>query len=147
MLTLTTVTWYTGHVTRSRHEILPFVLRLEPGLPISEQLVYAVKKAMVSGLLKPGSRFPSVRSVSQDLRIHPNTAHKAIALLVGEGLLEVHPGIGTIVSRIPSGPSERELEHLEIEAERLVVEAKNRRLRLDDVLRMVERQWNRLENQ
>lgn len=134
-------------MTRARHEILPFVFRLEPGLPISEQLVYAVKKAMVSGLLKPGSRFPSVRSVSQDLRIHPNTAHKAIAQLVGEGLLEVHPGIGTVVSRIPSGPSERELELLEIEAERLVVEAKNRRLRLDDVQRMVERQWNRLKNQ
>jgi len=134
-------------VTRSRHEILPFALRIQPGLPISEQLVYAVKKAVISGLLKPGSRFPSVRAVSQDLRIHPNTAHKAIAVLVGEGLLEVHPGIGTVVGRIPSGPSEKELKLLEGEAERLVVEAKNRRLRLDDVQRMVERQWNRLTNQ
>jgi GntR family transcriptional regulator len=131
---------------RSRHEILPFVLRIEPGLPISEQLVYAVKKAVVSGLLKPGSRFPSVRAVSQDLRIHPNTAHKAIATLVGEGLLEVHPGIGTVVSGIPDGPSEKELKILETEAERLVVGAKNRRLRLDELLRIVERQWNSLKD-
>ena len=132
-------------MTRSRHEILPFVLRLEPGLPISEQLVYAVKKAMVSGLLNPGSRFPSVRAISQDLRIHPNTAHKAIAQLVGEGLLEVHPGIGTVVGRMPSDPSEKELKHLEVEAERLVVEAKNRQLRLGDLQRMIERQWNKLQ--
>jgi DNA-binding transcriptional regulator YhcF (GntR family) len=132
-------------MTRSRHEILPFVLRLEPGLPISEQLVYAVKKAMVSGLLNTGSRFPSVRAISQDLRIHPNTAHKAIAQLVGEGLLEVHPGIGTVVGRMPSGSSEKELKLLETEAERLVVEAKNRQLHLKDLQRMIERQWNKLQ--
>jgi GntR family transcriptional regulator len=124
--------------------MLPFPLRIQPGLPISEQLVYAVKKAVISGLLKPGNKFPSVRAMSQELRIHPNTAHKALAVLLGEGLLEVHPGIGTVVGQIPSAPSEKELKLLEGEVERLVVEAKNRRLRLDDLQRMVERQWNRL---
>ena len=124
--------------------MLPFPLRIQPGLPISEQVVYAVKKAVISGLLKPGNKFPSVRAMSQELRIHPNTAHKAIAVLVGEGLLEVHPGIGTVVGQIPSAPSEKELKQLEGEVERLIVEAKNRRLRLNDLQRMVERQWNRL---
>ena len=129
---------------RNRDEMLPFPLQIQPGLPISDQLVYAVKKAVISGLLKPGSKFPSVRAVSHELRIHPNTAHKAIGVLVGEGLLEVHPGIGTVVGQIPSAPSARELKLLEGEVERLVVEAKNRRLRLDDLQRMVERQWGRL---
>ena len=124
--------------------MLPFPLRIQPGLPISEQVVYAVKKAVISGLLKTGNKFPSVRAMSQELRIHPNTAHKAIAVLVGEGLLEVHPGIGTVVGQIPAASSEKELKLLESEVERLVVEAKNRRLRLDDLQRMVERQWNRL---
>jgi DNA-binding transcriptional regulator YhcF (GntR family) len=129
---------------RHRDEMLPFPLQIQPGLPISEQLVYAVKKAISSGLLKPGSKFPSVRAVSQELRIHPNTAHKAITVLVGDGLLEVHPGIGTVVGQIPFTPSSKELKLLEGEVERLVVEAKNRRLRLDDLQRMVERQWSRL---
>jgi GntR family transcriptional regulator len=132
------------HMLKNRDEMLPFPLRIQPGLPISEQVIYAVKKAVISGLLKPGNKFPSVRAMSQELRIHPNTAHKAIAVLVGEGLLEVHPGIGTVVGQIPSAPSEKELKLLEGEVERLVVEAKNRRLRLDDLQRMVERQWNRL---
>jgi DNA-binding transcriptional regulator YhcF (GntR family) len=127
--------------------MLPFSLQIQPGLPISEQLIYAVKKAVISGLLKPGSRFPSVRAVSQELRIHPNTAHKAITALVGEGLLAVHPGIGTVVGQIPSAPSEEELKNLESEVERVVVEAKNRRLRLDDLQRMVELQWKRLKYQ
>jgi len=131
-------------VIKTRDEMLPFPLRIQPGLPISEQLVYAVKKALISGLLKPGNKFPSVRAISQELRIHPNTAHKAIAGLIAEGLLEVHPGIGTVVGQIPSAPSEKELKQLEAGVERLVVEAKNRRLRLKDIHRIVERQWNRL---
>jgi DNA-binding transcriptional regulator YhcF (GntR family) len=131
-------------VLRNRDEMLPFPLQIQPGLPITDQLVYAVKKAVISGLLKPGSKFPSLRAVSHELRIHPNTAHKAIGVLVAEGLLEVHPGIGTVVGQIPPAPSARELKLLEGEVERLVVEAKNRRLRLDDLQRMVERQWSRL---
>ncbi len=127
--------------------LLPFLLRIEPGLPISEQLVYAVKKAVISGMLKTGDRFPSVRVVSQELRIHPNTAHKAIAVLIGEGLLEVHPGIGTVVGKISSAPSEKEMKLLEGEVERLVVGAKNRRLRLEDLQSMVEQQWKRLTSQ
>jgi DNA-binding transcriptional regulator YhcF (GntR family) len=107
-------------------------------------LVYAVKKAVISGLLKTGSRFPSVRAVSQELRIHPNTAHKAIGALIAEGLLEVHPGIGTVVGKPPSASSPRELKQFAQQVEHLVVEAKNRRLRLDELQTMVERQWNRL---
>jgi len=133
-------------VSSHRHELLPFSLQLQPGLPISEQLVYAVKKAVISGLLRPGSRFPSVRAVSQELRIHPNTAHKAIGALIVEGLLEVHPGIGTVVGRLPPAPSARELKFFAEQVEHLVVEAKNRRLRLDELQAMVERQWNRLTN-
>ncbi len=129
---------------RKRDEMLPFPLQIQPGLSISDQLVYAVKKAVISGLLKTGSKFPSVRAISQELRIHPNTAHKAIGVLVGEGLLEVHPGIGTVVGRIPSEPSPRELELFEDQVERLVVEAKNKRLRQVDLQRMIERQWSRL---
>ncbi len=124
--------------------MLPFPLQIQPGLPISEQVVYAVKKAVISGLLKPGSRFPSVRTVSQELRIHPNTAHKAIGVLIDEGLLQVHPGIGTVVGQPPAAPSARELKQFAGQVERLVVEAKNRRLRLDELQAMVERQWNRL---
>jgi DNA-binding transcriptional regulator YhcF (GntR family) len=124
--------------------MLPFPLQIQPGLPISEQLVYAVKKAVISGLLEPGSRFPSVRAVSQELRIHPNTAHKAIGVLIDEGLLQVHPGIGTVVGQPPAAPSARELQQFAEQVERLVVEAKNRRLRLDELQAMVERQWNRL---
>ena len=71
--------------------MLPFSIELKPGLPIAEQVVFAVKKAVVGGQLKPGQPFPSVRVVSQELKINPNTAHKIVAALKGRSLLSIEP--------------------------------------------------------
>ena len=91
-----------------------------------EQVTFAAKKAMISGRLRAGDSFPSVRVLSKALKINPNTAHKVVAQLTQEGLLEVRPGVGTIVAeRIPALRAERErllgreLEHLAVEAKRL----------------------------
>jgi GntR family transcriptional regulator len=126
-------------------EFLPFRVELKPGEPISNQLVYAIEKAILSGLLKPGSRFPSIRAISQDLRIHPNTTQKAITALINEGFLEVQPGIGTLVaSKLPA--TSRNAEILEGESERLILQAKRMRVGLDDLKKILERQWNKLSS-
>jgi GntR family transcriptional regulator len=107
-------------------------------------VVYAVKKAIISGSLKPGDRFPSVRVLSQELRINPNTAHKVVAALVQEKLLEVRPGIGTLVSEAQRSTREQRGELLGGEVERVVVEARKLGLELDDVIAALKRHWNRL---
>jgi len=119
-------------------------LEIRTGLPVSEQVVYAVKKAVISGLMRPGDKFPSVRTLSQELRINPNTAHKVVASLVSEGLLEVRPGIGTIIGEERPATRRQRADLLGDAAERLVVEAKNLRLELEDVVRAVEQHWNNL---
>ncbi|HEY8966993.1 MAG TPA: GntR family transcriptional regulator [Candidatus Methylacidiphilales bacterium] len=124
--------------------MLPFTIEFKPGTPVSEQLAYAVKKAAISGQLQPGERFPSVRVLSQELRINPNTAHKVVAALVAEGFLEVHPGIGTVVGKTPQGTAQQRGELLGAEVERLVVEAKKLRLPLSDVQDAIEHHWERL---
>ena len=73
--------------------MLPFTVTLRPGLSVHEQVVFAVKRAIVSGRLKPGDEFPSVRVLSRELRINPNTAHKVVATLIGEAMLEVRPAV------------------------------------------------------
>jgi len=75
--------------------VIPFRLTFEPGVPIHQQVTFAAKKAMVTGQLRPGETFPSVRVLSKALKINPNTAHKVIIQLTLDGLLEVRPGIGT----------------------------------------------------
>lgn len=125
--------------------MLPFAITLQSGQPVSEQVVYAVKRAVVAGQLRPGDAFPSVRALSQELRINPNTAHKIVAALTAEGLLEVRPGIGTLVASAPAASREQRRQFLSDEVEALVVEARNYGLELDDVQEAVAKQWKRLE--
>src|SRR5271154_7084597 len=97
-------------------------LHLRPGESIFDQVVYAAKKAFLSGEFQSGQAFPSVRALAAELKIHPNTAHKVIQHLIQEKLLEVRPGIGTVVADLPvtRAPERRRL--LKQEVEQLVVE-------------------------
>jgi GntR family transcriptional regulator len=100
---------------------------------------------MVSGRLRPGDEFPSVRALSRELRINPNTAHKIVATLTAEGLLEVRPGIGTFVAdRQASSAADRRVL-LREDVERLVVEARHLSLDVQDVLDAVSEHWIRLD--
>jgi len=124
--------------------MLPFTVRFRAGLSASEQVIYAVRKAIAIGQLQPGDAFPSVRALSQELRINPNTAHKVVAALVADGLLEVRPGVGTAVAAAPAPSKSERRQLLGDDVERLVVDAKMLSLDLTDVLGAVEAHWDRL---
>ena len=126
--------------------MIPFQVHFEPGVPIHEQVVYAAKKALVRGQMLTGEPFPSVRALSKALKINPNTAHKVIAQLVAEGLLEVRPGLGTIVAERPPASAADRGHLLHRELEQLVVEAKKLGLDLDEVNDALERHWQRLDS-
>ncbi len=127
--------------------MLPFTVELKPGLPVAEQIVFAVRKAVVAGQLRTGDKFPSVRVLSQELKVNPNTAHKVIAALVTEGVLVTTPAVGSVVAaREPGGRKER-AELLGAEVEWLVVEAKKLGLELEDVTAAVAAHWKRLGGQ
>jgi len=124
--------------------MLPFTVRFRAGVPAYEQVLYAVRRALAAGQLKPGDAFPSVRLLSQELRINPNTAHKIVTALVSDGLLEVRPGVGTLLTAgRPIGREERQ-HLLREDVERLVVDARMLSLDLDEVLDAIEAHWKRL---
>lgn len=126
--------------------MLPFRVTLAPGVPVSEQVVYAVTKAIVSGRLAPGDLFPSVRTLSQELRINPNTAQKIIAALVAQGLLDVHPGVGTRVAAVSRASTRTERQALLTgDVESLVVEARRLGIDLGDLLAAVRARWTALD--
>ncbi len=122
----------------------PFRLRLRPGVPIHEQVVYAATRAIVAGQMRPGEVFPSVRAMSRDLSINPNTAHKVIAQLLADGLLESTPGIGTVVASLPRSTAAQRTVLLNEQIEALVVEAKRLSIGVDDVTAALTRHWDRL---
>jgi len=122
--------------------MLPFSLSLRAGAPIHDQVVYAVRRAVVTGQLRPGDPFPSVRALSLALRINPNTAHKIVAALTEEGVLAVRPGIGTVVSDARPGTRSARRTILDHDAERLVVQAKHAGISLKDLVAAVKRLWS-----
>lgn len=124
--------------------MLPFSIELKPGLPVTEQILYAVKKAVVNGQLPEGAKFPSVRQLSQELRINPNTAHKVVATLVAEGVLVTTPAVGSVVAAPADGGRKEKAGLLGAELERLVVEAKQMGLGLDEVQAAIGVHWRKL---
>jgi GntR family transcriptional regulator len=116
-------------------------------MSLYEQVIYAAKKAVVSGKLKPGDPFPSVRALSAGLKINQNTAHKVIGHLVAQGVLEVRSGLGTVVAgRMGTSAAERS-NLLKKELEQLAVEAKKLGVSLEQVMAALIEHWRRLDRE
>jgi GntR family transcriptional regulator len=124
--------------------VIPFRVYFRPGISLYEQVVYAAKKAVISGQLRPGDPFPSVRALSKELKINPNTAHKVVMHLVTAGLLETRPGVGTVVAVLPEASASERTQLLGNEIEQLVVEAKKLGISLDDMIDSISTHWKRL---
>jgi GntR family transcriptional regulator len=124
--------------------VTPFPITIQAGVPISDQIVYAAKRAIIAGHMRPGDAFPSVRALSKDLRINPNTAHKAVTELINAGLLEMHPGIGTIVATPPDSSPRERTRLLARQIEELVVEACRLGVDQEELLRSIAKQYQLL---
>ena len=127
--------------------MIPFRVDLVPGEPVYEQVVFAAKKAILAGRLRPGDAFPSVRVLARVVKIHANTAQKVIAALVDENLLEVRPGIGTFVTTGVSLSKRERGKLMQREVEGLVVEARRLGMQIDEVLAAVKAAWQSLNQQ
>ncbi|WP_153813394.1 PLP-dependent aminotransferase family protein [Streptomyces sp. SUK 48] len=88
-------------------------LHLEPAGPggLRRGLTDALREAVRTGRLAPGTRLPSSRSLAADLGVARNTVGEAYADLVAEGWLTARQGSGTRVAERavvpPSGPARR----------------------------------------
>jgi GntR family transcriptional regulator len=125
--------------------MVPFRVVFEPGIPLYEQVTYAARRAIVAGRMRPGDPFPSVRVLSRELRINPNTAHKVVAELLAEGLIEVRVGVGTVLAPLPRSSAGERSRLLKREMEGLVVEARRLGLQLDEVQAAIAAHWEKLK--
>jgi GntR family transcriptional regulator len=66
--------------------------------PIYGQIADRVKFAVAGGVLRPGDLVPSVRELSKQLVVNPNTVARAYRDLQTEGLLESVRGMGLQVA-------------------------------------------------
>ena len=77
--------------------------------PIYQQVIDGVKSDVLHGWLKDGEMVTSIRELSVEVGINPNTVAKAYAELERTGILSVVPGKGYFVT---NGAAERMKEAL-----------------------------------
>ncbi|AMV40758.1 GntR family transcriptional regulator [Planctomyces sp. SH-PL62] len=107
-------------------------------LPIYQQLARQVREGIARGDLKPQDQLPSVRQMSRDLVVNPNTVARAYTELEREGLVTNRPGRGVFVAE-PRADLTRDArrKRLTESLDRLLTEAVNLGFSEDEVARLV----------
>lgn len=66
--------------------------------PIYLQIIELVKKNIALGVLIPGQKLPSVREMSKELGVNPNTLQRAYGELERLGITYTKRGMGSFIS-------------------------------------------------
>ena len=125
-------------------------LHIDPhsGVPIYRQVMDQLKYYVASGVLKPGSQIPSIRELAVALAVNPTTVVKAYTELQHEGVIEMKQGKGAFIAEgraaLAPGECEKALERI---ARQLAVEAKQMAAPKETVLKIVEKEFDRMDAQ
>ena len=76
--------------------------------PIYTQIVDNFRSQIVSGILLPGEKMPSVRELAGELTINPNTIQRAYRELEMDGWIASVPGKGSFVCGVPLAPHQEQ---------------------------------------
>lgn len=74
------------------------VLDYRDSRPLYQQVKDSLRRMMLTGLLEPDEKLPSVRSLATQLAINPNTIQRAYAEMEAEGYIYSVAGRGSFVS-------------------------------------------------
>ena len=75
-----------------------FQIDIMSRIPVYEQLIRQTEKFILLGVLKEGDKLPSVRQLSAELSINPNTIQKAFTELDRRGIIFSVNGRGNFVA-------------------------------------------------
>ena len=100
------------------------VLDYRDSRPLYQQVKDSLRRMMLTGLLEPEEKLPSVRSLATQLAINPNTIQRAYAELEAEGYIYSVTGRGSFVSA-GDGEHARRIAELTQQLRPLVEELKS----------------------
>jgi len=123
-----------------------FTLDPSNGVAIYLQIVRQIKFAIAEQTLRPGHLLPSVRQLSQQLAVNPNTVARAIGQLQTDGIVETLRGRGVVVCK--GAVAKCRKERREIIAERIgevLTEALHGGLDADEIRQIVEKKLSALD--
>ena len=112
--------------------------------PIYGQIADRVKFAVAGGVLRPGDLVPSVRELSKQLVVNPNTVARAYRDLQAEGLLESVRGMGL---QVAEGATDRcraaRREMVRHRLRRVLEEARQGRMEPAEIEAIFREEWAR----
>ncbi len=78
------------------------LIRLDPSVrgALQRQIYAAIRRAILDGVLAPGTRLPSSRALAEDLGVSRTTTLLALEQLLAEGYLDARRGSGTYVAAV-----------------------------------------------
>lgn len=115
-----------------------FQLDVKSRLPIYEQLVYKIKEQIITEILKPDEKLPSVRVLAKELTVNPNTIQKAYRELERQGYIYSIKGKGNFVSVIQSKVNNEKLNALRKELKKIISEAMFLGMTKDELIELIE---------
>jgi GntR family transcriptional regulator len=77
---------------------MQFEVSVSSKTPIYRQLAEQIRTAVARGHITTGAQLPSVRAMSRELVVNPNTIAKAYGVLEQEGILVTRQGKGVFVA-------------------------------------------------
>ena len=107
----------------------------DSGVPIYAQVMDRIKHLVATGALKPGEQLPTIRQLSVDLRVDPNTVVHAYRELDHEGVISTQQGRGTFIAEHPDSEqlSQMRSERLNVIIGNALLEALSLGYSADDI--------------
>ncbi|GAB1157610.1 GntR family transcriptional regulator [Paenibacillus illinoisensis] len=122
-----------------------FELDVRSRKAIYEQLVDKIKEMIVYGVLQPDEQLPSVRTLSAQLTVNPNTIQKAYRELEREGYIYSLQGKGSFVSSSVEHPNVAMRDEIRAALVKLIAEATYSGLTKSDMTLLFQEAMARIE--
>jgi GntR family transcriptional regulator len=120
---------------------LHFNIDAKSPIPIYEQVKFAIKLAVFSGYLADGDQLTSIRDLSVQLKINPNTIIKVYNQLEAEGFITSRHGSGYYVKLDPTKVYKERYEVFEELSAEYVHKALGLGYVTDDILKLIQQKY------
>jgi GntR family transcriptional regulator len=116
------------------------------GEPIIHQVVAQIKLMVVSSKLPPGSRLPSIRGFSKDLKINPTTVTRIYKELEHQGIIVLRHGQGAFVVESQRKPAKKQAaKTIRPKVEALLVEGLRLGLTQKEIVKVLKQEYKKIK--
>jgi GntR family transcriptional regulator len=119
--------------------------------PLHSQIADFIRSEIIAGKLKPGDKLPSVRELAEQRNCTSGTVQRAYHGLAQQGLISSKPGIGTLVTSVPTPDPDDPLRRVALfhRAEAFLIEALNSghsAIEIESAVREAFTRWQKAQN-